>query len=91
LKDYVALFHPRLSGLTGDRNQLRKVAHTYKVYFAKTQPGNRSDPNFDHSSLIFLVDAAGKYLGFFPPGTSAALMVEVIRPHLAVSAAGLEF
>ena len=28
------------------------------------------------------VDAAGKYIGFFPPGTTADRMIELITPHL---------
>ena len=83
LKAHVALFHPRLIGLTGDPKQIRSVARAYKVYFAKTEPAKRTDANIDHSGFIFLVDAGGKYLGFFPPGTSADLIVKVIRPQLA--------
>ena len=33
-----------------------------------------------------LVDETGKYIGFFPPGTSANRMVEVIKPRLPASA-----
>ena len=36
----------------------------------------------DHSSFIYLMDRGGKYLGFFPPGSSAQQMAEVIRQHL---------
>jgi len=36
----------------------------------------------DHSSFVYLVDAAGKYIGFFPPGTTADRMIEMITPHL---------
>ena len=82
LKAHVALFHPRLIGLTGDREQIRNVTSAYKVYFAKAEPLNRANPNIDHSGFTFLVDASGKYLGFFPPGTSADLIVQVIRPKL---------
>ena len=82
LKAYVALFHPRLIGLTGDPTQIRKVTGEYKVYFAKTEPSKKANPNIDHSGFIFLVDSGGQYVGFFPPGTSADLMVEVIRPKL---------
>jgi hypothetical protein len=32
------------------------------------------------------MDRDGKYLGFFPPGTSAEKMMEMIRPHLSGSA-----
>jgi protein SCO1/2 len=38
LKGYVALFHPRLIGLTGDARQIRQVARAYKVYYARTEP-----------------------------------------------------
>jgi DNA-binding response OmpR family regulator len=34
----------------------------------------------------FLVDVDGRYIGFFPPGTPAERMVEVVRPHLAALA-----
>ena len=86
LKAYVGLFHPRLIGLTGDPRQVQKVASAYKVYSARTEPSNKANPNIDHSGFIFLIDAGGKYLGFFPPGTSAELMIDVIRPQLALLA-----
>ena len=73
-------------GLTGSRTQIRDVARAYKVYFAKTNPGIRTDPNVDHSSVVYLVGTDGKYIGFFPPGTPADRMVAVLRPQLAALA-----
>jgi len=81
LAEYVPLFHPRLIGLTGRADEIRKVALAYKVYYAKYPPG-RPDYVIDHSSFIYLVDQAGKYIGFFPPGTSADRMVEILKRHL---------
>jgi cytochrome oxidase Cu insertion factor (SCO1/SenC/PrrC family) len=86
LKSYVALFHPRMVGLTGSRTQIRDVASVYKVYFAKTNPRIRTDPNVDHSSVVYLVGSDGKYIGFFPPGTPTDRMVAVLRPKLAALA-----
>jgi cytochrome oxidase Cu insertion factor (SCO1/SenC/PrrC family) len=83
LKSYVALFHPRMIGLTGDRRQIHEVTRAYKVYFARTTPAVRSDPSDDHTSVVYLVDTDGRYVGFFPPGTPADRMVEVLRPRLA--------
>ena len=83
LKSYVGQFHPRLIGLTGDPHEVRKVAAAYKVYAAKTASAARDDPNVDHSSLVYIVDAAGKYVGYFPPGTPADRMVAVIREQVA--------
>ena len=66
--------------------QIRDVTTAYKVYFAKTVPGIRTDPNFDHSSVVYLVGTDGRYIGFFPPGTPADRMVAVLRPQLAAFA-----
>jgi protein SCO1/2 len=87
LKGYVGLFHPRLIGLTGDRREIRRLAAAYKVYFAKSEPAKQGDRGIDHFGFVFLLDAAGRYLGFFPPGTPADRMVQGIRPHLAALAA----
>jgi len=83
LAQYVAAFHPRLIGLTGTPEQIRAVARAYKVYYAKYTPPDGGVYLIDHSGFTYLMDRAGKYLGFFPPGTSADRMVEIIRPHLA--------
>jgi cytochrome oxidase Cu insertion factor (SCO1/SenC/PrrC family) len=84
LAEYVPLFHPRLIGLTGSAEQIRRVALAYKVYYAKYPPGS-SDYVIDHSSFIYLVDKAGKYIGFFPPGTTADRMIEIINLNLSDS------
>lgn len=82
LADYVPLFHPRLIGLTGSAENIRKVADAYKVYYARV-PLDGGDYTVDHTAYIYLMDRDGNYLGFFPPGTSADRMVEIIRPRLA--------
>ncbi len=83
LAQYVPLFHPRLIGLTADEAAVSSAAEAYRVYF-KRVPFEKSgvDYTVDHSAFVYLVDPAGKYLGFFPPGTPAERMVEMIKPHL---------
>lgn len=84
LAEYVPMFHPRLLGLTGSLDAIGAAAAAYKVYFAKVPIGkDAGDYTVDHTSFIYLMDRDGKYLGFFPPGTSAERMVEIIRPRLA--------
>ena len=89
LAEYVPMFHPRLIGLTGSTDAIRKVADAYKVYYAKVDPPKenvKEDGGYytiDHTAFIYLMDREGNYLGFFPPGTSADRMVEIIRPRLA--------
>lgn len=87
LAEYVPLFHPRLIGLTGKPEAIRKAADEYKVYYAKIPLGkDASDYTVDHTAFIYLMDRDGNYLGFFPPGTSADRMVEIIRPRLGEAA-----
>ena len=38
LAEYVPMFHPRLIGLTGSAEAIRKAADAYKVYYAKVDP-----------------------------------------------------
>lgn len=83
LAKYVPFFHPRLIGLTGSAAQIRKAASGYRAYFAKVAISGGNEYTVDHSSFIYLMDRGGKYLGFFPPGTSAEQMAQVIRPHLS--------
>ncbi|MEP6839628.1 MAG: SCO family protein [Bradyrhizobium sp.] len=85
LAEYVPMFHPRLIGLTGSAGAIRKAADAYKVYYAKIDTGKAADGDYtvDHTAFIYLMDRDGNYLGFFPPGTTADRMVEIIRPRLA--------
>jgi cytochrome oxidase Cu insertion factor (SCO1/SenC/PrrC family) len=45
------------------------VAREYKVVHTKYQPPNGGPYLIDHTGFIYIVDASGKYRGFFPPGT----------------------
>jgi len=88
LAEYVPMFHKRLVGLTGSADAIRKAADAYKVYYAKVDPPNEDGGYYtvDHTAYIYLMDREGNYLGFFPPGTSADRMVEIIRPRLGETA-----
>jgi cytochrome oxidase Cu insertion factor (SCO1/SenC/PrrC family) len=80
LAAYVSSFHPRLIGLSGDAASTRQAARAYKVYYAKVPAAADSSYTVDHSGYIYLMDPAGRYLGFFPPGTPPDRMTDVIRP-----------
>lgn len=84
LREYVSAFHPRLLGLTGSAEQIRKVAEAYRVYYAKV-PIAGDSYTIDHMGFVYLMGADGRYLGFLPPGTPAEKMVAVVRPHLATA------
>jgi cytochrome oxidase Cu insertion factor (SCO1/SenC/PrrC family) len=83
LARYVPLFSARLIGLTGTPEQVRTVADSYKAYYAKYVPPDGGAYVIDHTGFIYLVGRDGQYIGFFPPGTSADRLIEIVRRHLA--------
>ena len=82
LKDYMPLFHPRFIGLTGDAAAIKEAARAYRAYYARVEI-DRSDYTVDHSAFIYLLGRNGEYLSFFPPGTSAELLVGTLRALVA--------
>jgi cytochrome oxidase Cu insertion factor (SCO1/SenC/PrrC family) len=82
LKDYVAAFHPRLVGLTGTEEQVAKAAKEYRAFYQK-QPGSTGDGYLmDHSTLIYLMDAEGRFLTYFGPQATPDEVAEAIRRYL---------
>lgn len=84
LADYVKMFHPRLIGLTGDSDAIRKAADAYRVYYARIANEAGTDYTVDHTAFIYLMGVNGEYLGFFPPGTTPDRMTETIRSRLSL-------
>src|SRR5713101_6410559 len=83
LRNYAAAFHPRFIALRGSEDEVRRVATAYKVYFEKVRPPGSSVYLIDHMAFVFLLDREGKYVAFFPPGTSAERMAIMVREVLA--------
>ena len=50
---YVSEFHPRLIGLTGSVEDVKKAAKNYRVYYAKTH-GSGDDYLVDHSIIMVI-------------------------------------
>ncbi|MDE2580576.1 MAG: SCO family protein [Rhodospirillales bacterium] len=63
IQRYTALFSPRIVGLTGTAAQIATAAREYHVYYAKhvTGPGP-NDYSMDHSSVMYLMGPAGRFL-----------------------------
>lgn len=84
MKDYVALFHPRLVGLTGKPEQVREAARAYRVYYAKApqKDGGPDDYLMDHSSFIYLMGPDGKFVGVYPAGTTPEVLAQDLAKRL---------
>ena len=83
LADYVSAFHHSLIGLTGSPEQIRKVANSYKAFYAKLPDVRSGNYSIDHTGVIYLMGRDGEYLGFMPPQTSPDRLTEILRKYLA--------
>lgn len=62
MKEYVRAFDPHIRGLTGSIDETRRMAKAYRVYFKKV-PLQDGDYTVDHTALVYLFDADGKFVG----------------------------
>ncbi len=77
LKSYLAAFGPRFVGLTGKPADIAKVAHAYRVYYAK-HPLPGGTYAVDHSSVIYLLDPSGKFVkAYDDTATPAAIAADL--------------
>ena len=81
LHDYVALFPPRLVGLTGTPGQIAATARAYRVFYRRvaTADGGYS---MDHSGLTYLIGPDGRFLTAFGPGATSDAIAEALRRRL---------
>jgi cytochrome oxidase Cu insertion factor (SCO1/SenC/PrrC family) len=83
LADYVSAFHHSLVGLTGSPEEIRKVAKSYKAFYAKIPDERSGGYSIDHTGVIYLMGRDGEYLGFMPPQTNPDRLTEILRKYLA--------
>jgi protein SCO1 len=80
--EYLRAFHPSFVGLTGTPEEIRKVANSYKAFYSRVEDARGGDYTIDHSGVIYLMGREGEYLGFMPPQTGPARLVEILRKYL---------
>ena len=84
VKQYAAAFSPRLQGLTGTPAQIATVAHEYRVYYAQHKTGpNPGDYTMDHSSILYLMDPAGQFVGIIRADEGADQMATDLAKYLS--------
>lgn len=81
---YVQYFDKRILGLRGTEQQTKEVATKYKTFYEKVSLKSNQYV-IDHTAFIYIVNRAGKYLAFFPPGTSPERMEVMVREALVNS------
>ena len=78
---YVPLFHKKLIGLTGTKEQIAAVAKAYRVYYARQ--GDGAEYEMDHSSIIYFMDPDGQYAAHFAYGVEPEKIAQKISDVMA--------
>jgi protein SCO1/2 len=83
LKAYTGFFDPRILGLTGSPELVRRAADVFKVRYEKVQVPGASHYSMDHSAGMFLLGPDGAFVTKFAFGTDIQEVVRRIREFLA--------
>jgi protein SCO1/2 len=83
LGEYIS-WVPRVTGLTGNPDEMAKLAKAWGVYYAK-QPLEDGGYTMDHTASVFLLDKNGEFQGTIAYGEDSATAVGKIRNLLAKS------
>ena len=80
LNDYIPRFGENITGLTGRKEKIKKIADQYKIFYKAVPQGN--DYTIDHSAGLYLMDKKGRIRLRFPYGTDTNLIIEDINKLL---------
>jgi protein SCO1/2 len=87
LASYMKNFDARITGLTGDQNDIASAAKAYRVYYRKAGDSGSGDYTVDHSAFVYLLDGSGQYLTHFTFNTAPESIVAVINKKIAADKA----
>ncbi len=84
LRDYLAYFHPRLSGLTGSQADIDAVKSAFKIYAARgAAEDENGNYNVNHSSFFYLMDENNRYLAHFDHAITPEILAEKLAEKLS--------
>ncbi len=85
MKDYVAQFHPSITGLTGTDKQIAEAQAAYKVYASKAQDPKMNGYTVDHSAYMYLMGPKGEFIDIFSHDENAGQIAESLKKTVSAS------
>ncbi|HZV55434.1 MAG TPA: SCO family protein [Rhodocyclaceae bacterium] len=83
LKAYTGFFDPRIIGLTGSPEVVRRIADFFKVRYERVLAPGASHYSIDHSAGMYLLGPAGEFIVKFAYATPVEDMTARIREAMA--------
>ncbi len=78
MKNYVEMFHPSITGLTGTAEQTKAITKAYKIYYAKVDDPKLSEYTMDHSSFTYFLGPDDRLLHIFKLPDTAEQMADIV-------------
>ncbi|KAG1747059.1 SCO1/SenC-domain-containing protein [Suillus paluster] len=83
MKTYLADFHPRIIGLTGDYATVKSTCKAYRVYFSTPPDADpKGDYLVDHSIYVYLMDPNGQFVEAFGQSSTSDEVVERVKKEI---------
>lgn len=81
IKNYIAKYHPNITGLTGTQPALDKVSDYYRIKRVK-QPTGNGEYLVDHDAALFVLNQAGEVEAAIPSGLPPSHIVKLVKNQL---------
>lgn len=78
LKQYLSAFDHRIRGLTGTPAQVAAIAKAYRVYYKRVPLAN-GDYEMDHSTVTYMMDRQGRFVGPIAYQEADAAVMPLLR------------
>ncbi len=83
MAEYVAAFHPAITGLTGSDAEIAATANNFRVFYEKQEEASAPDGYImAHTSVIYLVSPEGRFERVYSYGTFAGDILKDIQRRL---------
>ncbi|KAK0395897.1 hypothetical protein QR680_001478 [Steinernema hermaphroditum] len=79
VKQYCEEFSPKLRGFTGNREQVNKVAKTFRVYHSQGPKTAEDDYIVDHTVIMYLIDPDGHFHDYYGQNRKDTEIANVIK------------
>ena len=77
LKDYISNFNEHAIGITGNMNDIKKLADNWGVFY-ETISSSQDDYTLNHTATVFMLDKKGNYKGTISWGENENSIIEKI-------------
>ena len=83
LATYVTHFHPKMRGLTGNKDEIDSVTKTYRVLRHVVTQDDASEYLLNHTTFFYLLAPSGKIARIFRHATTVDALTKAISAELA--------